>query len=603
MNNFEIGKNYYYGINGYPEDLDKAVFFLKKAYEDKRYEAAYFLGLCYSDDLPDDRKDIKLALDYMVKADFHYVDEATEWLAEYYEDKDIEKFFDYALDVPYYLNSKSALLIKKASKRYDMVQQSDPLSVIDSIDLFEFWWKRISDKNCPLCRDIATYRNRLLQQLCDMMIEYINDSDTEEIIENFLSKYEKKNSPSFVRPVFFKATLFKLQNSINNASTLSEVESLLPRIDEYEGEYHSNLLGSYDRKRFLLYLNNDSYTNDDIQSIRSFFSAKQEDSYLIDWATKEIENKVEDLLIKNKIPPAKKLCEIYPELDPQRYKLYSRIITVERGMAGLNKPETQEEQFLRNKKEFYSSPTLVTFSRVFLLGNHLSKYDDLIQILLFAKKNEIPFESLISRSYYTKDFFVETIGKMPHEFFEDDIRNIKNEIRRRGIKALIHFSPIENLDSIVTHGLLSREELKKRNISTLCTDDQRLDGFLDHISLSITRSNYRMIWNKIYGNIINKGIEIFFIDPAILYEHPEKVIYSNCNASSKYAIGRMKYGYQGLLSMFESSFDHVNSSNIPTDVQAEVLFEKHIDKKYILDHYSVTINNDGNKISVYNPRR
>ena len=88
---------------------------------------------------------------------------------------------------------------------------------------------------------------------------------------------------------------------------------------------------------------------------------------------------------------------------------------------------------------------------------------------------------------------------------------------------------------------------------------------------------------------MKKGIEIFLINPAILYEHPESAIYCNCNASSKNAASHRDYGYRGLMSMFESDTLYPNDTNMPTNVQAEVLFKGEIDKNYILSHYQMKI--------------
>ena len=91
-----------------------------------------------------------------------------------------------------------------------------------------------------------------------------------------------------------------------------------------------------------------------------------------------------------------------------------------------------------------------------------------------------------------------------------------------------------------------------------------------------------MLWHKIHQNIITNGVEIFFINPSILYEYPELVVYCSCNASTFNSIEHMNYGFDGLCSMFETNGEYVNNTNEPTDVQAEVLFKGTIKKEYIL---------------------
>ena len=60
------------------------------------------------------------------------------------------------------------------------------------------------------------------------------------------------------------------------------------------------------------------------------------------------------------------------------------------------------------------------------------------------------------------------------------------------VNYLVHFTPIDNLLSIMNKGICPRSYLS--NIRT--TDEYRLDGLLDAISFSISFPNYRMLWKK-----------------------------------------------------------------------------------------------------------
>ena len=145
-----------------------------------------------------------------------------------------------------------------------------------------------------------------------------------------------------------------------------------------------------------------------------------------------------------------------------------------------------------------------------------------------------------------KRFFKNIMHDIPKDLFKDDIDRIKKELKRRGITKLIHFSPVWNTRSILEHGLLSRKELENRNIKYCYTDNNRMDNLLDFISLSISKENASFKYNKMINNhICSSGVEIFEIDPSILYENIEDVIYCSTNAARKDSSIYMDFGYEG----------------------------------------------------------
>ena len=70
----------------------------------------------------------------------------------------------------------------------------------------------------------------------------------------------------------------------------------------------------------------------------------------------------------------------------------------------------------------------------------------------------------------------------------------------RGIKTLIQFTRIENLDTILTHGLIPRELLEHRvflnALNPRFSDLQRVDNRKEMNFLSVSFPNYRMFWSK-----------------------------------------------------------------------------------------------------------
>lgn len=110
-----------------------------------------------------------------------------------------------------------------------------------------------------------------------------------------------------------------------------------------------------------------------------------------------------------------------------------------------------------------------------------------------------------------------------------DYKNrIEREAKRRQIYSLVHFTNIENIEGIVEHGLLSREEIVDRGLSVLATDPWRLDGIPSAISLSVTNINSAMLDNK--RAIWPKDIwAVIHFRPSILWTHACRFCHRNAS--------------------------------------------------------------------------
>ena len=68
-------------------------------------------------------------------------------------------------------------------------------------------------------------------------------------------------------------------------------------------------------------------------------------------------------------------------------------------------------------------------------------------------------------------------------------------LRHRGVRNLVHFTPAENLLSIIENGLMPRKELDDEGIDYRSTDKMRLEG-KGYVNLSITNPNIKMFYGK-----------------------------------------------------------------------------------------------------------
>jgi hypothetical protein len=96
------------------------------------------------------------------------------------------------------------------------------------------------------------------------------------------------------------------------------------------------------------------------------------------------------------------------------------------------------------------------------------------------------------------------------------MEDIQRLIERRGIRQLLHFTAVENIPSIAKHGLLSVERCELKGIASARNDDLRLDGRLDGISLSISRTNKALL-HRFRERHPGRDYAVLTIDPGVIY--------------------------------------------------------------------------------------
>ena len=101
---------------------------------------------------------------------------------------------------------------------------------------------------------------------------------------------------------------------------------------------------------------------------------------------------------------------------------------------------------------------------------------------------------------------------------------IKEFIQERGIVSLYHFTLIDNLDSILKYGLLSRDKLDENGIMYEYNDQQRLEERADAICVSISFPNYKMFY-KCRSERKDKKWCVIELNPRVLYQ--KKCLFCN----------------------------------------------------------------------------
>ena len=167
------------------------------------------------------------------------------------------------------------------------------------------------------------------------------------------------------------------------------------------------------------------------------------------------------------------------------------------------------------------------------------------------------------------------------------INNISKFCEERRISTLIHFTRVQNLASILQHGLVSRDKVNTILFMTIpiFNDNQRIDGSTNATCLSISFPNYMMLYPFSQNNQ-EEWVNIL-LDPAILWDLDCAFCQENAASNNVRSIPLSeRKKFYSLENMFgEHPLNSRQNLNIPdfypTHPQAEVLVFEQIHPKYI----------------------
>ena len=151
-------------------------------------------------------------------------------------------------------------------------------------------------------------------------------------------------------------------------------------------------------------------------------------------------------------------------------------------------------------------------------------------------------------------------------------------LHERGVTRFVHFTSLDNLDSILERGLVPRRTLNDEGIDYLANDQLRLDG-LDHVNLSITHPNIKFFY-KIRKTYPERYYVVLAIRPDVLLAYTgdgdrRRYSFSNTNAASNRAMSC------NVEQLFSGQRPIGFKDEWTTDPQAEVLIPGPIPPEYI----------------------
>lgn len=178
--------------------------------------------------------------------------------------------------------------------------------------------------------------------------------------------------------------------------------------------------------------------------------------------------------------------------------------------------------------------------------------------------------------------YLKIVDEGTYKKLQNEYRNkeVIRKIEEREIERYVHFTNVENLDSILREGLLSIVQLRDKNIEYKNNDIDRWDDRLDANSLSITFPNYQMFYRYRHNNSDAKWVVISY--------DAKKVAkldcgYFNQNAASKLYMHKKWDEFTSLNAfemLFEGERENLGSFET-TNPQAEVMVRDVIPIEYI----------------------
>ena len=169
--------------------------------------------------------------------------------------------------------------------------------------------------------------------------------------------------------------------------------------------------------------------------------------------------------------------------------------------------------------------------------------------------------------------------------------NIENAVKAKNITSILHFTNVENLDSILRNGLLSRQVIENRSMLYSFNDSYRGDGVLNAICCSISFPNYKMFYQL---QKKNPDIDwaVISINPSVLWE--KKCEFFSENAAKK---NTSAVPFDKLFSDIHKRHELSIPDSYTTNPQAEVLVLDVIEPKYFS---SINFNE---KLKIKNPNK
>ena len=164
---------------------------------------------------------------------------------------------------------------------------------------------------------------------------------------------------------------------------------------------------------------------------------------------------------------------------------------------------------------------------------------------------------------------------------------MKKAVEGRAIVYVWHFTRLDNLEGILTHGLLGRPRIAELGIQSDFNDEYRFDGHEDAICCSLGHPNYKMFYRLRQESLGTEWV-VIALHASVLWGKDCASCMTNAASNSVTCIPvAQRRGVAAFTGLFQEIPGKPPRSelgipeNCPTDPQAEVLVFGNIETTYI----------------------
>lgn len=293
---------------------------------------------------------------------------------------------------------------------------------------------------------------------------------------------------------------------------------------------------------------------------------------------------IQDYYIKEKVDDfIKSVINSKNYLITKRYREETEILKEKQEIASQKRREEERKEFEKKRQ---------LIRQDIILQEKLSSIISEIQNAINNKDLETAYNLFKN---YSNDILNHNLNYYMDIFQKIDIMEV---LVNRKIKKLIHFTNIQNLESILNLGIIPRDILNERHIEYRFTDDDRRDGRPDCTCLSVEYPNTQMLYNKKYNS--TDIYVVIVLDAISILLNDIKKYYVYINAANSNAAYQLKNDNLTEIEHLKRMFNvrvkdkkriYEREDKYPdfltTHPQAEILVNGIIDDKDILEiHFS-----------------
>jgi hypothetical protein len=231
------------------------------------------------------------------------------------------------------------------------------------------------------------------------------------------------------------------------------------------------------------------------------------------------------------------------------------------------------------------------------LGETLIEYGEEDKTITVKPEKEEPvkvkilkIEKPVKRKQRVVEGYIQPATLSEAEKRQEELEKIETILRQRQIKRLIHFTRLENLESILKRGIWTRRYLDEHaRFPYIINDKERLDGKTYCTSLSVSLPNYKML-SHLRQQEPNARWVLLLINPQVLCGDERYLYCSKGNAAAWHG-GTLFNGADAFERIFEEPNREEGYSILrkelglndwePTNPQAEILLSGKIEAKDI----------------------